>query len=131
MWGADDYLVKPFELPELVARISALANRRSNQATTLSLHGLKADFKQRIVSRQTRVLKLSPIGWTMLEILMRSSPQIVSRDRLTMAIWGDDIPDSDSLKVHLYRLRKEVDAKNEHKLIHTHSKQGVSFKLIE
>lgn len=126
--GTDDYLVKPFELPELVARINALASRRSNQAITLSLYGLVIDINKKIATRDDRVLRLSPIGWTLLETLMRSSPQIVSRDKLTHAIWGDNIPDSDSLKVHLYQLRKEVDTINEIKLIHTFSKQGIAFK---
>src|SRR5438876_572865 len=69
--GADDYLVKPFELPELVARIRALSLRRSGQASRLQVADLIMDLSTRKVSRNGQELHLSPTGWTLLECLMR------------------------------------------------------------
>lgn len=126
--GADDYLVKPFEMQELVARIQALSNRRSGQTNKLRIHDLKADFGKKQAFRNHSELKLSPTGWIILELLMRKSPKAVSRQSLTQAIWGDDQPDSNSLKVHVFKLRQQVDGSNENKLIHTISGQGIALR---
>ncbi|TWX57805.1 response regulator transcription factor [Colwellia hornerae] len=126
--GSDDYLVKPFEMQELIARIQVLANRRSGQTTLLSLFGLDADFNAKTLKRQQRSVQLSPTGWKILEVLMRKSPEVVSKKQLLQAVWGDDLPDSDSLKVHLFKLRQQVDIPNENKLIHTVPGQGFVFR---
>ena len=126
--GTDDYMIKPFEMLELVARIHVLSNRRSGQTTRLSLYGLEVDFKQKIARRNECKIKLSPTCWILLEILMRKSPQVVSRQQLIQAVWGDDQPDSNSLKVHLFKLRQQVDYDGEEKLIHTIAGQGFSLR---
>jgi len=126
--GSDDYLVKPFAMLELVARIHVLANRRSGQTTRTELYGLNIDFSQKSAKRGQRVLQLSPTGWILLETLVRKCGQIVSRDQLCHAVWGDELPDSNSLKVHLYNLRQQVDGPGESKLIHTVPGQGVAFR---
>lgn len=126
--GSDDYLVKPFEMQELIARIQVLANRRSGQTTLVSLFGLDADFSAKTLKRQQRNVQLSPTGWKILEVLMRKSPEVVSKKQLLQAVWGDDLPDSDSLKVHLFKLRQQVDTPNENKLIHTVAGQGFVFR---
>ena len=125
--GADDYLVKPFELPELVARIRALSLRRSGQASRLQVADLIMDLSTRKVSRNGQELHLSPTGWTLLECLMRASPAPVNRERLEAAIWGDELPDSNTLKVHMHRLRKAVDKDFETALILTLPGIGVQL----
>ena len=132
--GIDDYMVKPFEMLELVARLKVLSNRRSGKISKVSLHGLSVDFSQKTASRNNRSLHLSPTGWKLLEALMRKSPEVLSRQQLSHAVWGDDVPDSNSLKVHLFKLRQQIDNQGygddqEPKLIHTIAGQGVTFAL--
>ncbi len=117
--GADDYLIKPFAMAELLARIKVLAKRRSGQIAKLSVADLELDLSQRQASRAGLVLKLSPIALKILEVLMRDYPSGVSREKITQAIWGDEQPDSNSLKVHIFNLRKQVDQKGMNPLIHT------------
>ena len=107
--GADDYLVKPFALEELVLRLQALSRRRSGQMQKLQLADLQMDLSAREVSRGGQIIKLSPIGWQLLEVLLRHAPDAVSRQKLQMAVWGDEVPDSNSLKVHMHHLRKAID----------------------
>ncbi len=126
--GSDDYLVKPFEMRELIARIHVLAQRRSGQTNKLSLCDVHADFSAKTLVRDQRTLQLSPTGWKIIEVLMRKSPEVVSKEQLLQAIWGDELPDSDSLKVHLFKLRQQVDTKMEAKLIHTIAGQGFVFR---
>ena len=126
--GSDDYMVKPFEMLELLARINVLCHRRSGQLNTKLLYGLEVDFSQKHAKRNERQLQLSPTGWILLEIFMRKSPEVVSRQQLSQAIWGDEQPDSNSLKVHLFKLRQQVDYDGEEKLIHTIAGQGFSLR---
>jgi len=122
--GTDDYLVKPFQLEELTARIKALSNRRSSQSKKLTVADLVLDNQSKQVTRAGTALELTPTGWIILEVLMRNSPNIVTRQTLEWAIWQDDVPETDLLKVHLYRLRQQVDKPFTHKLIHTMPNQG-------
>ena len=117
--GTDDYLVKPFALQELVVRIEALARRRSGQVRKLSCGDLEMDLSAKTVTRQNISLKVSPTGWRLLESLLRASPEVVSRSILEEAVWGDDAPDSNSLKVHIFNLRKVIDAPFSQPLLHT------------
>jgi len=108
--GADDYLVKPFAMQELIVRIKVLSRRRSGQVTKLNVCGFELDTQQQVISLNNCPLKLSPTAFKILETLMRASPNPVSRDKLMQSVWGEDHPDSNSLKVHLYNLRKTIDA---------------------
>jgi DNA-binding response OmpR family regulator len=126
--GSDDYMVKPFEMLELIARIHVLANRRNGLSNILSLHGVDVDFSAKTVKRDGSILQLSPTGWKILEVLMRKSPEVVSKEQLLNAVWGDELPDSDSLKVHLFKLRQVIDRKNQNKLIQTVAGQGFVFR---
>lgn len=126
--GTDDYMVKPFEMLELIARINALSKRQSGQSERFSIADLTVDFKSKVAKRHQRELKLSPTGWILLEVLLRKSPQVISREQLSRAIWGDETPDSNSLKVHIFKLRQQIDSEGESKLLKTISGQGFTLK---
>lgn len=126
--GTDDYLVKPFELDELILRVNALAKRRSGQMQVLTFADVEMNLTARTVTRQGQAIKLSPIGWRLLEQLLRAAPGILSKAQLEQGVWGDDIPDSNALKVHLYHLRKAMDAPFDRPLIHTFSGHGVGLR---
>lgn len=119
--GADDYLVKPFAIQELEARIRALMRRDRRQVTAevLKVGDLVLDTATLRVTRAGRELSLSPIGLKLLTILMRESPRVVSRRDIEREIWGDELPDSDTLRSHLYNLRKVIDKPFDKPLIHT------------
>ena len=128
--GTDDYLVKPFEMSELVARVKALSKRRSGQGKRLQVGPLMLNLTTKIAQREGVNLRLTPTCWKILELLMRESPQVVSRSAIEAHVWGDDhLPDTDSLKVHLYRLRQQVDKPFGSSLIHTVAAHGVALRL--
>ena len=128
--GTDDYLVKPFELSELVARVKALFNRRSLHSMKLEVGPLVMDLSLKTVCREGQKLKLTPTCWKLLEILMRESPNLVSREKMQNTIWNEpDLPESDVLKVHLYKLRQQVDKPFSIKLIQTFSSHGVAIRV--
>jgi len=126
--GTDDYLIKPFELDELVVRIQALSKRRSGQVQRLTFADLDMNLNTKTLTRQGKTLKLSPTCWQLLEVMLRSAPDIMSKAKLEQTVWGEDIPDSNSFKVHLHNLRKAVDSPFEKKLIHTVPGIGVGLK---
>ncbi|GIX35093.1 MAG: DNA-binding response regulator [Lysobacteraceae bacterium] len=119
--GGDDYLVKPFAIQELEARIRALIrrDRRQVSAPVLQVGDLRLDTASMTVTRAGREVQLSPTALKLLEILMRESPRVVGRAELEREVWGDDLPDSDTLRSHLYNLRKAIDKPFERRLLHT------------
>lgn len=126
--GTDDYLVKPFELKEMVVRIKALSKRRSGQSQYLRCSDLEMNLNERTVVRAGQVIKLSPITWRFLESLLRASPNVISRQELEQAVWGDELPESNSLKVHLFNLRKAIDTPFSIPLLHTISGHGFALR---
>ena len=109
--GADDYLVKPFEVEELEARLRALIRRRRGLVTptVLRVADLALDVGTRSVSRAGVEIAVTPIGYRILHLLMRASPRVVTRREIEREVWGEEPPDSDALRTHLYTLRKCVD----------------------
>lgn len=128
--GADDYLVKPFALSELVARIEAVLRRSSGaNKRVLEVADLRYNLETLEVSRAGQSLKLNPIGLKLLATLMQRSPAVVRREALEEALWGDDIPDSDSLRSHIHQLRQAIDKPFATTLLHT--VHGVGFRLAD
>lgn len=119
--GADDYLVKPFEIRELEARVRALIrrDRRQVSAEVLKVGDLVLDTATLRLTRGGQELTVSPIGLKLLGILMRESPRVVSRRDIEREVWGDLLPDSDTLRSHLYNLRKIIDKPFQRPLLHT------------
>jgi DNA-binding response OmpR family regulator len=131
--GGDDYLVKPFALQELVARIRALIrrDRRQVSAEVLRVGELELDTSTLRAIRAGQELPLSPIGLRLLTILMRESPRVVSRRDIEREIWGDALPDSDTLRSHLYNLRKVIDKPFRTTLLHTIHSAGYRLAELE
>lgn len=119
--GADDYLVKPFEVRELEARINTLLrrHRRAVAREVYTVGDLTLDTATVRVTRGGQVLTLTPIGLKLLTALMRASPRVVTRQQLEREVWGDLLPDSDTLRSHLYTLRKAIDKPFAQTLLHT------------
>ncbi|HEY6612392.1 MAG TPA: response regulator transcription factor [Pseudomonas sp.] len=128
--GADDYLVKPFALSELAARIEAVLRRsQGGGRRLLQVADLDYDLDTLEVSRGGRRLKLNPLGLKLLALLMQKSPHVVRRDALEEALWGDDCPDSDSLRSHIHQLRQVIDKPFPRPLLHT--VHGLGYRLTE
>jgi len=118
--GADDYLVKPFLLEELAARVQVLHDRRRrNAAEILRVADLSLDESQHRVTRCGQPITLSPIGFKILAFLMSESERVVARNEIEQIVWGDDPPDSDALRTHLSNLRNAVDKPFDKPLLHT------------
>jgi len=129
--GADDYLVKPFDIRELEARLRALVRRRrgSIASETLRVADLSLDTGTLEVQRGGQRLTLTPIALRMLTVLMRASPRVVSRTDLEREVWGDLLPDSDTLRSHLYTLRKTIDKPFDRPLLHT--VHGAGYRMAD
>jgi DNA-binding response OmpR family regulator len=108
--GADDYLVKPFAGEELLWRCRALSRRhRLGQPHVLVLGELRLDRVRARAERADRFLDLPPIAYQLLLHLAQAWPRVVTRSELVRSVWGDEPPESDPLRSHLYQLRQALD----------------------
>ena len=109
--GADDYLVKPFAIVELEARIRSQIRRHRGEVALdlLRIGDLVVDTSTRVATRDGQTLNLTPTGFRILTTLMRAAPALVPREELERRVWGDMLPDSDTLRSHMYNLRKIID----------------------
>lgn len=126
--GTDDYLVKPFEIEELLVRVIALSKRRSGQVATLNLGKLTLNLQSKEANFASSALKLTPITFKLLEKLMREANTPVARKALLQAVWGDEHPDSNSLKVHIHHLRKQLEKVNANIALDTEAGFGFVLK---
>lgn len=118
--GADDYLVKPFALQELHARLQALYKRSHGKTDNLLTVGELTLNKSTLqVHRAGRRVDLHPAGMKLLQRLMEEAPAVVERDALETLLWADEVPDGDALRSHMYKLRQAIDRSFDRPLIHT------------
>jgi DNA-binding response OmpR family regulator len=127
--GADDYLVKPVALPELEARLNVLSRRLRGDAAQhlLTISDLSFDQDTLQVFRGERKIALPPIPLKILALLMRRSPGVVSKEEIAREVWGEEPPDSDTLRAHMHSLRTAIDKHNKLRLLH--NIRGIGYRL--
>jgi DNA-binding response OmpR family regulator len=129
--GADDYLVKPFAMDELLCRVQALGNRVSRQALSqLSYADLHIDLESYQVKRENTSLQLNQIQYKLLRCLMTQAPKVVTREQLELAVWQGESPDSDVLRSHLYQLRQIIDKPFAFQMLETVRGQGYRLRNL-
>ncbi|MFA7243095.1 MAG: response regulator transcription factor [Sulfuricellaceae bacterium] len=129
--GADDYVVKPFALREVDARLHALVRRAQMRegGGALCVGDLSFDPVTLKVIRAGRTIELPPIPLKILEMLMKHAPRVLLREEIERAIWGDSPPDSDALRAHLHILRSAIDQPSTPSLIKT--LRGIGYQISD
>ncbi len=130
--GADDYLIKPFALEELEARLQALIRRSaSNLSRIITVGPITVDTGQRSVTQAGTPIRLNRTCYRILVELMRAAPDVVTRDDLEHLLWSDRRPASDVLRSHIYDLRRALDVSGKNSLIETVVGVGFRMKSVE
>jgi DNA-binding response OmpR family regulator len=130
--GADDYLSKPFELEELLARIRALARRKGDQKSILKNGSLVVDLLSRSVSRDGIRIELTTKEFSLLEFFMRHLDKVVDRNSIARQVWGTEFdPDSNVIDVYINHLRKKIDNPFPRKILKTVVGQGYVLQKTE
>ncbi|MCA1928913.1 response regulator transcription factor [Rheinheimera sp.] len=128
--GADDYLVKPFALQELHARLQALYKRSHGKTDNLlTVGGLTLNKSTLQVHRAGQRVDLNPTCMKLLQRLMEEAPAVVEREALETLLWADELPDGDALRSHMYKLRQAIDRPFDSPLIHTVHRIG--YRIAE
>lgn len=128
--GADDYLIKPFALQELEARIKALTKRAEIvEKPVLHVADMELDTGSMKVSRSGKPIDLNRACLKILQMLMQAYPNVVPRNEIEDTLWGDMPPGSDSLRSHIYLLRRAIDKPFEQALLET--VHGVGYRLVD
>lgn len=128
--GADDYLVKPFALQELAARVKVLAERTTRlPMEVLKVGDLTLDIERHEVKRGEQRVDLNPTIFKLLAYFMQNPHRVVKREELEHIVWGDDPPDSDALRTHLSNLRNAIDKPFDRPLMHT--VRGFGYQLTD
>lgn len=117
--GADDYLVKPFSLKELEARIRAVLRRGRPTDGPLGFGPLRLERQRHAVTREGVELRLSPTGFRILEALIRAAPGMVTREEMERLLWGEEAPEGSALRNHIHELRKVLDKPFDRPLLET------------
>lgn len=118
--GADDYLTKPFDFNELLARVRALLRRRGEVTTTLTNGDLVMDLIKRTVSREGKAVDLTSKEFGLLELFMRNVDKVLDRNIIAKQVWGTEFdPDSNVIDVYVNHLRKKMDHAFSRKLLRT------------
>lgn len=130
--GADDYLAKPFDFRELLARIRALIRRQStNKSQVIQIADLEIDTTERIIRRNNEVVPLTPHEYSLLEALARNPGRTLSREYIQERIWGDEDSSSNVVSYHITLLRKKIDSDRKVKLIQTVYGFGYVLRIPE
>lgn len=130
--GLDDFLVKPVALPEIEVRLRSLVSRLKQSAAPddiLVVGDLQYHMGTMEIRRAGRKIALTRIGHRLLELLMRESPNVVTRARLERAAWGDHPPGNDLLRSHMHVIRRAIDSDAERSLLHT--VPGAGYRLCD
>jgi len=119
--GADDYLVKPFALAELHCRLDALVRRANDRhvQNVITIGDLSVDIAGRRATRCAQVLKLSKLEFDILTTLSAASPSVVGQQELARKVWGEDYVEPETIRSHIYQLRRIIDRPFDKPLIHT------------